>query len=73
MVLLLSMNEADCLDQQHRRSSATTNRHLTGLSAYRASGLVRRPLTDIDLLELLAAKPTLRSFFGDASNHLSPE
>jgi len=40
MVLLLSMNEADCLDQQHRRSSATTNRHLTGRSAYRASGLV---------------------------------
>jgi len=44
MVLLLSMNEADCLDQQHRRSSATTNRHLTGRSAYRASGLVLRPV-----------------------------
>jgi hypothetical protein len=44
MVLLLSMNEADCLDQQHRRSSATTNRHLTGRSAYRASGLVQRPV-----------------------------
>jgi len=42
MVLLLSMNEADCLDQQHRRSSGTTNRHLTGRSAYRASGLVLR-------------------------------
>ena len=42
MVLLQSMNEADCLDHQHRRTSATTERHYPDRSAYRASGLVLR-------------------------------
>ena len=42
MVLLQSMNEADCLDHQHRRTGATTERHHTCRSAYRASGLVQR-------------------------------
>jgi hypothetical protein len=27
MVLLLSMNEADCLDRQHRRTAIATNNH----------------------------------------------
>jgi hypothetical protein len=27
MVLLLSMNEADCLARQHRRTTAATNYH----------------------------------------------
>jgi hypothetical protein len=27
MVLLLSMNEADCLARQHRRTNAATNNH----------------------------------------------
>ena len=39
------MNEADCLDHQHRRTSATTERHNTCRSAYRASGLVQWPGT----------------------------
>jgi len=56
MVLLLSMNEADCVDQQHRRSSATTNRHLPRRSALRASGLVRRPISAIRCRELVALK-----------------
>ena len=46
MVLLQSMNEADCLDHQHRRTSATTERHHTCRSAYRASGLVRWPTAE---------------------------
>jgi len=48
MVLLLSMNEADCLDQQHRRASGTTNRHLTGHSAYRAGGSILWPIAVAD-------------------------
>ena len=44
MVLLLSVNEADCLDHQHRRTSGTTDRQRSYRSAYRASGLVRRPI-----------------------------
>jgi len=35
MILLLSMNEADCLDHQHRRSEGATNHHQRGRSAYR--------------------------------------
>jgi hypothetical protein len=27
MMLLLSMTEADCLDQQHRRTSSATSNH----------------------------------------------
>jgi len=41
MILLQSVNEADCLDHQHRRTSGTTGRHHSRRSAYRASGLVR--------------------------------
>jgi hypothetical protein len=40
MILLLSVNEADCLDRQHRRVTGATNRHQRRRSAYRASGLV---------------------------------
>jgi len=40
MVLLLSMNEADCLDQQDRRTSEqrTTKHHNSRRSAYRECG-----------------------------------
>ena len=47
MILLLSMNEADCLVHQHRRTNGTTGRHNSRRSAYRASGLVRRCIADI--------------------------
>ena len=40
MILLLSVNEADCLDHQHRRVRGATKHHQRGRSAYRASGLV---------------------------------
>jgi hypothetical protein len=43
MILLLSVTEADCLDRQHRRVTGATNRRQRRRSAYRASGLVRRP------------------------------
>ena len=43
MILLLSVNEADRLDHQHRRASGITNHQQGGRSAYRASGLVHRP------------------------------
>ena len=36
------MNEADCLDHQHRRTGVTTGDHNSRRGAYRASGLVRR-------------------------------
>jgi len=39
MILLLLMNEADCLDHQDRRTRGSTNHHRPGRSAYRASGL----------------------------------
>lgn len=42
MVLVLSINEADYLDPQHRRNSGTTGRHNPCQSAYRAHGLVYR-------------------------------
>ncbi|MFN9451202.1 MAG: hypothetical protein ACK58U_16290 [Rubrivivax sp.] len=50
MILLLSVTEADCLDRQHRRVTAATNRHQRGRSAYRASGLVRRCVADVENL-----------------------
>jgi len=37
---LQSMNEADCLDHQHRRAAASTHHQRPGRSAYRASGYV---------------------------------
>ena len=40
MILLLSMNEADCLARQHRRTSERNEPPPPGRSAYRASGLV---------------------------------
>ena len=42
MILLLSVNETECLDHQHRRTSGSTSRHHTRRSAHRASGLVQR-------------------------------
>jgi hypothetical protein len=39
MILLLWVNEADCLDHQHRRVRNATNHRRRGRSAYRASGL----------------------------------
>jgi hypothetical protein len=39
MILLLSMNEADCLDHQHGRVTGASNHHRRGRSVYRASGL----------------------------------
>ena len=50
MVRLLSMNEADCLDHQHRRASGSTNHHRPGRSAYRASGLVHRCVAVADVI-----------------------
>jgi hypothetical protein len=42
MILLLSVNEADCLDHQHRRARAAAKHHWRDRIAYRASGLVPR-------------------------------
>ena len=41
------MNEADCLDHQHRRTGATAGDHNSLRGAYRASGLVPRALADV--------------------------
>src|SRR3982750_1394177 len=40
MILLLSVDEADCLDHQHGRAEGSTNHHQRARSAYRASGFV---------------------------------
>ena len=56
MILLLSVTEADCLGRQHRRVTGATNRRQRARSAYRASGLVRRPIRDIRTFEFVAAK-----------------
>ena len=52
MILLQSVNEADCLDHQHRRTSGTTGRHHSRRSAYRASGLVRWPVAAREVTSL---------------------
>jgi hypothetical protein len=44
MILLLLMTEADCLDHQHRRVTGATINRQRRRSAYRASGLVHRPV-----------------------------
>ena len=54
MILLQSVNEADCLDQQHRRTGGTADRHHSCRSAYRASGLVPRLVFGLLLLAALA-------------------
>jgi hypothetical protein len=43
MILLLSVNEADCLDHKHRGTSGTSHRQQSRRSVYRASGLVLWP------------------------------
>ena len=59
MILLLSVNEADCLDHQHRRTSGRTNRQHSRRSAYRASGLVHRPFSDTHVANFDARKRSL--------------
>jgi len=51
------VNEADCLDHQHRRTSGTTGRHHSRRSAYRASGLVH--WTNVDVPAFLERTNTL--------------
>ena len=67
MILLLSVNEANCLDHQDRRTGGTTDRHHCRRSAYRASGLVLRPGAVIRLADVLVSKQRKRNFEDDRS------
>ncbi|WP_419341312.1 hypothetical protein ACM1PE_24980 [Achromobacter sp. PD1] len=68
MILLLSVTEADCLDRQHRRITGVTKRHQRSRSVYRASGLVHRCITDIDItcIARMAAADDCRSSYAPA-------
>jgi hypothetical protein len=47
MALLLSMNEADCLTRQHRRTNVITDYRGLLAAGYRESGFVLRRYSDI--------------------------